>query len=147
MPPSRRRSPDLNTRKGQKAAQRQFDEYGRLAMNSSIIARILGRSSPMVGNMIEQAQSGQIQGMADQFQKDLQKQYSQKLKSRQAKVDRRRQQQMTTGGQPTTRGTIVDYGMPRQKQRRQPRSNEAALYPRGEWGWTDQGWVEPPEGF
>ena len=86
----------------------------------------------MVGSMIEQLSTGQIEGLADQYSKDLQKEYSRQLAKRQKGTDQARMQRMTTQPKPkapSNRGTIVDFGGPPSK----------SSTPQNPWSWTDSG--------
>lgn len=137
MPAANRRVADLGTRSGQRAAQKQFDRYGRALTNMSIIARIIGRSSPMVGTMIEQVSSDQVQNLADQYTKDLQREYTRQLNRRRQAMDQQRRARMQppVPQRPSSIGTIADFGKAFDAE---PRSSST----RTPWSWTDtKGWL------
>ena len=129
-----KRVANLGTPQGQKAAQQQFDRYGQALQNMSVISRIIGKSSPMVGNMIEQVSQGQIEDLAGQYTKDLQKEYTRQLNRRRQGADQSRQQRRAATAKPASnRGTIVDFGQTPAEM------SPKASQPKNPWSWTDSG--------
>ena len=132
---SNKRVADLGTPKGQKQAQQQFDRYGQALQNMSVISRIIGKSSPMVGGMIEEVSQGQIEDLAGRYTKDLQKEYTRQLNRRRQGADQSRQQRRAaTARPPSNRGTIADFGKTPAEMSPKPASQ-----PKNPWSWTDSG--------